>query len=468
MKLFQQLLVAPAALGLLAPMAANASDLNISGVSDYSAASEQVTSASDFSDVQPTDWAFQALARLADRYGCAFNADKAISRFEAAALLNECLDGARVSDASDKRLLKEFSTELATIRGQFDGMEAKVGELGSSTFSTTTKLNGETVFVIGGVSYEDRTKAGKSDDAVSFTYATRLDLDTQFADGGFLKTRLSTGNFANSPWNGDAFLERAYASGDKLTVDRNYYKFNLSDSVSATVGAVVRQDDMLAVWPSAYPSDSVLDVLTYAGANAAYSLAEGAGAGINYLQDNFSASLAVVSDEGSNASQGILTDQGSDDLTAQVAWVGDNYTFAAVYTTSDGGNTSNTADANDYDAWGLSGVYNLDNGISVSAGMGWKTPEKESDASDIEDENTWTLGVVWSDFGVEGNDLGVAVGTAEGHRDDSGYDDPLAYEVYYKMTVSDNITVTPALFVIEQDGDDKNFSGGLVKTTFIF
>ena len=35
MKLFQQLLVAPAALGLLAPVAANAAELNINGVSDY-------------------------------------------------------------------------------------------------------------------------------------------------------------------------------------------------------------------------------------------------------------------------------------------------------------------------------------------------------------------------------------------------------------------------------------------------
>ena len=36
MKLFQQLLVAPAALGLLAPVAANAAELNINGVSELS------------------------------------------------------------------------------------------------------------------------------------------------------------------------------------------------------------------------------------------------------------------------------------------------------------------------------------------------------------------------------------------------------------------------------------------------
>ena len=76
MKLFQQLLVAPAALGLLAPLAvvnspaAHAAELNINDVSDYAADAEQVTSISQFADVVPTDWAYQALANLVETYGC--------------------------------------------------------------------------------------------------------------------------------------------------------------------------------------------------------------------------------------------------------------------------------------------------------------------------------------------------------------------------------------------------------------
>ena len=69
MKFFQQLLVAPAALGLLAT-GVNAADLNINGVSDYLDSEEQVTSITQFSDVYPTDWAYQALATLIERYGC--------------------------------------------------------------------------------------------------------------------------------------------------------------------------------------------------------------------------------------------------------------------------------------------------------------------------------------------------------------------------------------------------------------
>ena len=156
MKLFQQLLVAPAALGLMAPMAANAADLNIQGVSDYSASGEQVTSINQFADVQPYDWAYQALSNLIERYGCvagypsgSYLGNRAMTRFEAAALLNACLD--RVTEVTDelRRLLKEFEQELAVLKGRVDGLEARVGELEATQFSTTTKLEGQASFVLG-------------------------------------------------------------------------------------------------------------------------------------------------------------------------------------------------------------------------------------------------------------------------------------------------------------------------------
>jgi len=468
MKLFQQLLVAPAALGLLAPMAANAAELNITGVSDYtsSSKSQKVKTISQFSDVFPSDWAYQALVKMAERNGCKTNFNQgSMTRYEAAALLNYCLANIGQASEEERRLINEFSSELAVIKGRIEGVEADVGVVNTSSFSTTTTLSGTTVFVVGGVD-------GVADnEAVTFNYDTKLALETSFSGDDLLRTRIRSGNFGSGPFSfadGAASpLEVASSTGNSLTVDRAFYQFPVGESLTATVGALVRQDDMLGVWPSSYPSDSILDVLTYAGANAAYSLAEGAGAGITYAKDNLSASLVLVSDEATDASEGVLTDEGSDDITAQLAWIGDNFTIAAAYTTSDGGNTTDTADANDFDAWGISGQYDLDNGISLNAGMGWKTPDKENDASNIEDENTWSIGIVWNDLGAEGNALGIAYGTAEGHRDDSGYDDPMAYEVYYSMAVSDNITVTPAFFSIEKDGAD-DVSGGLVKTTFRF
>ena len=54
MKLFQQLLVAPAALGLLAS-GANAAELNINGVSDYAASADQSpASPNSLTSIPPT------------------------------------------------------------------------------------------------------------------------------------------------------------------------------------------------------------------------------------------------------------------------------------------------------------------------------------------------------------------------------------------------------------------------------
>jgi hypothetical protein len=72
-----------------------------------------------------------------------------MTRYEAAALLNACLD--RVTEMTDeiKRLVKEFEKELAITKARVDGLEAKVGELEATQFSTTTKLNGVVRFVMG-------------------------------------------------------------------------------------------------------------------------------------------------------------------------------------------------------------------------------------------------------------------------------------------------------------------------------
>ena len=93
---FQQLLWWPP---LPLASGANAAELNINGVSD-AASADQVTSVTQFSDVYPTDWAYQALANLVETYGCVagypngtFRGNRAMTRYEAAALLNASSTG---------------------------------------------------------------------------------------------------------------------------------------------------------------------------------------------------------------------------------------------------------------------------------------------------------------------------------------------------------------------------------------
>ncbi|QNI88573.1 outer membrane porin [Synechococcus sp. ROS8604] len=318
--------MAPAALGLLAPVAANATELNINGVSDYAASSasnsrEQVTSITQFSDVYPTDWAYQALSNLIERYGCVagypngtYRGNRAMTRFEAAALLNACLD--RVTEVTDelKRLMKEFEKELAILKGRVDGLEARVGELEATQFSTTTKLSGLATFVVGANDfYGTKSKADPANrdfGATTFNYDLQLSLETSFTGKDLLLTVLRSGNFASNfafggnP-NGLSTLETAFqedSGANSLGIDKLFYQFPVGNSLTFTFGARVGQEDMLAVWPSAYPSDPILDVTTLNGAPAAYNKNLGVGAGVSWSTENgFSVSANYVAAQGSSS-----------------------------------------------------------------------------------------------------------------------------------------------------------------------
>ncbi|MCW6036961.1 iron uptake porin [Spirulina subsalsa FACHB-351] len=124
------------------------------------------TGASQFSDVSPGDWAFQALDDLVRRYGClagypdgTFRGNRALSRYEFAAGLNACLQQIEriiAETTADfvtredlevlRRLLQEFEAELVTLGTRVDNLESRTAFLEDNQFSTTTKLVGEAIF----------------------------------------------------------------------------------------------------------------------------------------------------------------------------------------------------------------------------------------------------------------------------------------------------------------------------------
>ena len=67
------------------------------------------------------------------------------------------------------------------------------------------------------------------------------------------------------------------SGANSVGVNRLWYQFPIGEQLHCNRWwTVVRQDDMLAVWPSAYPADTVLDFFTYAGSPATYNLGLGA------------------------------------------------------------------------------------------------------------------------------------------------------------------------------------------------
>jgi len=176
----------------------------------------QVTSVSQLSDVKPTDWAFQALQSLVERYGCivgypdkTYRGNRALTRYEFAAGLNACLDrvneliAAGTADLVKKedlltvqKLQEEFAAELATLRGRVDALEARTATLEKQQFSTTTKLNGEVIFSLASAY---GAAPGFKDAQPVLNDRVRLNLVTSFTGKDLLITGLQAYNFGQGP-----------------------------------------------------------------------------------------------------------------------------------------------------------------------------------------------------------------------------------------------------------------------------
>ncbi len=567
MKRFQQRLLLLPALGMLAPLASHAADWNLAAVRHY-ASSDQVSSVDQFSEVKPADWAYQALANLIQTYGCVagypdgtYLGQRAMTRYEVAALLNACLD--RITETTDelKKLLKEFERELALLRGRVDGLEAQVGELEALPFSTTTRLRGVATFVVGANSFSGDAQpdlfdalillgigglpftpntvhyantARALDAATAFAYDLSLYLDTSFTGKDLLRARLRAGNFGNSPWFGTNnpiglnALEIAYEElcgqadcGDVVSVNRLFYQFPMGSGFTATIGGRVRQDDMLALWPSAYPADTALDVFTYAGAPGAYNKSLGAGGGLWWKSGGFSLSASYVSlngDQGSpglgtsfgescdNNSGGIATSCSQSTFTGQIAYGAESFGLALAYSYAQGGAglyggngtplaVAASSFANNASSVGISGYWSPFVSAlfpSISAGWGISGYRLEDGGVlfswiDGARSQSWYVGLQWSDVLAKGHVFGMAVGqpTFITRLDTAIPDDPnlripndgnYAWEWWYKIQVRDSITITPAIYYLSaplgqlqknEGGTLSNF-GALVKTTFRF
>jgi len=253
----------------------------------------QVTSVSQFSDVKPTDWAFQALQSLVERYGCivgypdkTYRGSRAITRYEFAAGLNACLDkiqeliAAATSDfvrREDlevvKRLQEEFAAELAALRGRVEALEVRTATLEKQQFSTTTRLTGN-VFVnfTGTTAFGDPvlaerstaapgsafaaprrdtnnrpTRVSRFDPEPTLSYYTFLNFTTSFTGRDSLVVQLVSGN-GNSPanqfvsagffntWGTPFFDQTGVVTTGTVAVRELFYQFPVGNNVRVAIG----------------------------------------------------------------------------------------------------------------------------------------------------------------------------------------------------------------------------------------
>ena len=236
----------------------------------------QVTSVSQFSDVQPTDWAFQALQSLVERYGCiagypngTYRGNRALTRYEFAAGLNACLNrineliAAATRDLLTRddlialeRLQSEFSAELATLRGRVDALEASTAQLEANQFSTTTKLKGRAIFNLSNAFGDQEADIDNDpnnnpdlESNTTFTNRVRLELLSSFTGSDQLQVRLNAGNITR--YNRGPLLDgitgtdmtrlsfdNVFGESDNdVGLDKLNYDFNLGKALRVKVDA---------------------------------------------------------------------------------------------------------------------------------------------------------------------------------------------------------------------------------------
>ncbi|MBU7585895.1 MAG: iron uptake porin [Nostoc sp. TH1S01] len=428
----------------------------------------QVTSVSQFSDVQPTDWAFQALQSLVERYGCiagypngTYRGNRALTRYEFAAGLNACLD--RVNEliatatadlvtkqdlATLQRLQEEFSAELATLRGRVDALEARTAELEANQFSTTTKLVGEAIFAVSDVF---GSNSGETNNTV-FQDRVRLGLQTSFTGRDVLTTRLTASN--SSAFNlvndagaslGSSEATQTFniggnaARNNGVEIDRLTYEAPLGP-VQVYLAAAGGKHSHYAAVNNPYFFDKTDGgngaLSSFSSENPIYRIGGGAGIAFNIpfgqggsIIKPSSITVGYLASEADSPTSGEGLFNGNYAALGQLNFgIGDRLAVAATYVHSyngagsalfDNGEQDNIAtgvvgtsfantlpNASSSNSYGLSAAFRPSDKLSISGFISY-TDVTGFGAGD--DREVWSYGggIALPDFGKRGNVLGI-------------------------------------------------------------
>ena len=493
----------------------------------------QVTSVSQLSDIQPDDWAFQAIQSLVERYGCVagypngtFRPDRAMSRREAAALVNACLDNLsnRFATKEDldalKALQDEFAAELATLRGRVDGLEARTATLESQQFSTTTKLSASAVFTAqygdSGNRPFDNSSDGLSpgvnqlnDSRASLIGSVYMSFNTSFSGDDLLETTLFFGNqgqdlFSNAEVGSTASLP--FADSAPLFNPGQYYFAGLPNNVSLYRLAYTFkpvEDLAVTIAPLYYPTD-IIDGNSYTSPFTGFStwflinnplitpyvtnFLGGAGGGFDWNFNGGPVSLrgAYVAVNGFSAVDTGPPDDGGlfgdpYQATAELEYAGElsddsNFVVKLQYTNSETfGVSQNVLGVNAEAKFGQFGVfgrygYSFANGNNVANPI----PFAAGNVGRF-DAQTWQAGAGIHDLLVPGSLFAVSAGMpflnnlpeAPGINDQ----DQVNLEAFYRFPVNDNITVSPIFSAIlnpNSSSVEPNLYQGLIRVVFSF
>jgi hypothetical protein len=432
---------------------------------------DQVTNVTQLSDVRPTDWAYEALRSLVERYGCiagypdgTYRGNRAMSRYEFAAGVNACLQQIeRIIQTSTEtfvtkqdletlqRLTDEFRSELTALGTRVDQLEGRVAFLEDNQFSTTTKLRGEAIFAISDLFGDqaagrrafpgDRDYAG---DETVFQNRVRLAFDTSFTGKDLLRTRLQAGNFTEfgplrsvTPAVPGTNITRegrfgfASDTGNDIQIDRLYYRFPLGNYAQAfLLASGVPFEDIFDVLNPGFESGGTGALSRFGRFSPIYRMGgQGTGAALTVGggQLPLRLDLAYSTNEGNNPIEGAGLFDGNYTALAQLTFKPSNaFRIAATYVNSytgsgiglnhGTGSIASNVQVNNAlvsrpvvgNSYGLEATFAFSPQLVLS-GWGAYTAAR---VIGLGDADVWTYGATLgiNDFGKKGSMLGFVVG----------------------------------------------------------
>ncbi|MEG3841488.1 iron uptake porin [Microcoleus sp. herbarium14] len=489
-----------------------------------SGAMSQVTSVSQLSDVRPTDWAFQALQSLVERYGCiagypdgTYRGNRALTRYEFAAGVNACLDQVTKLISSStgtfvtkddlailQRLQEEFAAELATLRGRVDALEARTAEVEANQFSTTTKLAGEVIFAASDTfgdpikTFDARGNEIHRDDQTVTTlgYRVRLNLLTSFTGRDLLRTRLqalNVPNYSATTATGTNMTRLAFdgAESSNFTLDELYYRFPIG-AATVFVGPKGLDLDEIADVVTPFNSTGTGSISRFGVRNpAVFRGSQGAGASVTYNFGNIRATAGYLAGDSDapNPANGRGVFDGSFSALGQIGFFSKPFDLGLTYVRKYdragavgimGGTGSALANrpfgqsATAADNFGVQVNFKPSSRFQIGGWYGYTKAEQLRRSNNEATIQNAAVTVALSDFGRRGNLLGFVFGVPPKVTESDvarNRDTSYHLEGFYRFQVNDFISVTPGVYVIlnpEHNNKNDDIWVGLLRTVFSF
>ena len=398
----------------------------------------------------------------------------------------------RKKSPSKKRLdSNSFSNDIATSKQKIDSSAVDFSPFEAGSFSDTTTLDGKVIMALGGI--DGVEKLGSTlDSSVTFNSVYQMNLNTSFSGDDNLYIRLKGGEWSDE-WKmkGSTYHIEAKDTGNTngtfdFNVDKIWYSFPIGEKFTATVGPKIENYYMLAATPSVY-KPGALKAFKLGGHSSAFGASTSTGAGLKYEADNGFASSITVNSKGASGSNGLLTDEDENKVNTMVAYTADQYHLSVTYSKQHNG----------WDAWSYYATTDAASDSSIDSAdayafRAWWRPQETGtavpslsvgydvisfDGHDLaEDASGYMVGLNWQDTFQPDDRIGLAVGSVlsiDEHvagASDTDEVDPFLWEAYYSFTPNDSILITPAIFGgsdVEADDED-DILGAVVTTTFKF